>query len=107
MKWSAFIAGGIAGVAAAALLHARRPESMQRLSQGAGRVWRQAKSRGVERAVRAGLATIEHSAKDVRKMAGEESAKAWQRIGELVRSDPHIMREADKILNENGISRPH
>lgn len=157
MKWSAFIAGGIVGMAGAAMLASKRPGVFKSIAGAASGAWNGMRGNRLDVLVKSGLEsfamnegvgvksheqhsgqgiqhkatshqsdthksvekaashTLNHSAQKLNSSAasnasGEKSKEhkqAWNRIEQLVESDPQVKRETNKIMAENANEHTH
>lgn len=151
MRWSAFIAGSIVGVAGAAVLATKRPGAFKSLAGAVSGAWNGMRGNRLELLVKSGLesfaihegisagdSTNSSAKQEVPHQAARHEAKAadpkwdkpadskpittshaatggkskdhkqaWNRIEQLVESDPHVKQETDKIMAENTSGRAH
>ncbi|XEC92778.1 hypothetical protein AB6A23_15395 [Paenibacillus tarimensis] len=100
MRWTTFIAGGIAGFTAAAIVARRRPEVLVWVSNAAGEVWTNLRNRGIETALSASLPKSHGG-------SAERSGEAWSRFEQFIESDPAVKQEAAKIMLDNEAAQTH
>ncbi|MFC5650846.1 hypothetical protein ACFPYJ_17355 [Paenibacillus solisilvae] len=101
MKWSGFLIGGIAGMAAAAYVAKKRPGMFAWASSAAGEAWTGMRGRALNAVINR---KFNHAAeKTVPKhsdLSKEHSTDAWGQITMLMNSDPEVKKEAEQIAAE-------
>lgn len=119
LRLGSFIAGGIAGAAAALYVARKRPGLAAAAGVAAGQLWSGVVRKSMAGALRQGMGTIGRSAKPVAPepavserraepaAAHAGDAQAWAQIAALVSSDPAVKKETDKLLAEAGASMAH
>ncbi|MFS0722680.1 hypothetical protein [Paenibacillus sp. 1P07SE] len=101
MRWGSILAGGLLGIAAAAVIARRRPGALHLVGEGVSTLWRGLSHRTLDRmfnreAERDAAAPAVHDAQ-----AGAEGMAVLE---QLVANDPVARSEANKILTENHLS---
>ncbi|MBJ6363493.1 hypothetical protein ACFOQM_19915 [Paenibacillus sp. GCM10012307] len=129
MRWTAFMVGGVVGLAAAAVWAHKRPATFNWMSHAVGDAMSNMRERRMSKMMEMGLesfASKEHESStgahvskashkaaksSVGKMASKSHNKnhpeSWERIEQLVESDPVAKREAEKIMAESLTETTH
>ncbi|QHW30214.1 hypothetical protein GZH47_04725 [Paenibacillus rhizovicinus] len=101
MKWSVFLLGGLAGVAAASYVARRRPGMFAWATSAAGQAMT-----GVSRKAMGAMVNHKfggekmHSAPKQSSGSARESGGAWGQIEMLLNSDPGVKQQVDEIRAE-------
>ncbi|WP_154665902.1 hypothetical protein [Paenibacillus pinihumi] len=129
MRWTAFIAGGIVGMAAATVLAKKRPAAFSWVSHAVGDAMKGMRERKMNRMVEIGLGSFANRENRASEAAGSAAGRAahtatkksthkagaaaahkdsesWDRIEQLIESDPEAKRETEKIMAE-GLGTAH
>lgn len=99
MKWNGFIMGGIVGVAAAAYFSRKRPGAFAWAGSAAGDLMSGMKGRLIETAL-----NRKFGPEPKRKQtaaAAHADGNSWDTIESMVKSDPEVKREAERILSSS------
>ncbi|RAP76414.1 hypothetical protein [Paenibacillus montanisoli] len=106
MKWSGFLIGSLAGMAAAAYVAKRRPGMFAWASSAAGNavngMTRRAMGAVISR--KFDREAVHHAAPKRSGASAKESGDAWGQIEVLLNSDPGVKEQVDQIKAE---AKPH
>ncbi|BBH21027.1 hypothetical protein Back11_23720 [Paenibacillus baekrokdamisoli] len=101
MKWTGFLIGSLAGVAAAVYVAKKRPGMFAWASSSAGEVWTGMRGKAFNAVINH---KFDHETKEkTAKQTGsskDQSNDSWGQIEMLVNSDPSVKREAEQIVSE-------
>ncbi|MCQ6558064.1 hypothetical protein [Paenibacillus mendelii] len=102
MKWSGFIIGGIAGMAAVAYMSKKRPGWVAWAGTAAGEAVSGMKGRAINAVMKQkfGPETTVTAPKHSSASRGRNS-EAWGQIEMIMNSDPEVKREAEQIAAQN------
>ncbi|WP_020616710.1 hypothetical protein [Paenibacillus daejeonensis] len=108
MKWGSLIAGGVIGIAAAAVIARRRPGALHLVGDATCALWRGIQHRAMANMFKKDIAEeLSTSAPAPTRTAnGGASAAGISTLEQLVATDPVARRETEKILDDNGLNHP-
>ena len=108
MKWGSLIAGGVVGIAAAAVIARRRPGALHLVGDATYAVWRGIKHRAMANKFKQDLAEelVTPTPVPTRTADTGASAAGISTLEQLVATDPIARRETEKILDDNGLNHP-
>ncbi|UVI32363.1 hypothetical protein [Paenibacillus spongiae] len=102
MKWSGFIIGGIAGIAAVAYLSKRKPNWVAWAGTAAGEVMTGMKGKAINAVMNRKFGPVPAASAPKRSSASAGKASdAWGQIEMIMNSDPAVKREAEQIASQS------
>lgn len=101
MRWTGFLLGSLAGMAAAAYVAKKRPGMFAWASSAAGNVWTGMSGKALNTVInRKFNHKVENAVQNQPESSKEQSNDAWGQIAMIMNSDPEVKKEVEQITAE-------